>query len=444
MEENLTVTPIIPYELIAANKYDSSEEPLSNVIGHTAQKEILKSVIDWFKKSNEYKSKGVVIPKGILMYGDPGNGKSLLMKEAIKYTEAPTLVFKGEVDNISEGLEETFKKAKELGHCVVVIDELDLLIDKDDKATRILQDNLDGVGGPADFLIMCATNNIWSIPEPLKRCGRLEKILRIPSPNGEEATALLKKIFKDMKVDLPEDLVDEEVGLALDGVACASIKSIANEVVLKNGFKNITSDMIYESIFSVTNKVKDSGQADNYHHAVHEAGHALVASSSKFFKIGRLTINNNGGYLSVVEYDREFCTHEKMLSDIQIACAGLIAEKVIFKTGCDGCDEDMQRVYKTAARAINRVGFASCSKTLPEVQPYRYIRNETEERRYRNEKEIEKLIRFCERKVTKFLRKNKKALIALADELFQKKNLKSSEVAHIIACNKRGGNYENC
>lgn len=186
------------------------------------------------------------------------------------------------------------------------------------------------------------------------------------------------------------------------------------------------------------------GQADNYHHAVHEAGHALVASSSKFFKIGRLTINNNGGYLSVVEYDREFCTHEKMLSDIQIACAGLIAEKVIFKTGCDGCDEDMQRVYKTAARAINRVGFASCSKTLPEVPPYRYIRNETEERRSRNEKEIEKLIRFCERKVTKFLRKNKKALIALADELFQKKNLKSSEVAHIIACNKRGGNYENC
>ena len=135
---------------------------------------------------------------------------------------------------------------------------------------------------------------------------------------------------------------------------------------------------------------------------------------------------------------------KKMLSDIQIACAGLIAEKVIFKTGCDGCDEDMQRVYKTAARAINRVGFASCSKTLPEVPPYRYIRNETEERRSRNEKEIEKLIRFCERKVTKFLRKNKKALIALANELFQKKNLKSFEVAHIIACNKRGGNYENC
>lgn len=285
---------------------------------------------------------------------------------------------------------------------------------------------------------------MWLIPDALKRCGRLEKILRIPAPNGEEATMLLKKIFKDLNVDLPSDLVDEEVGLALDGVACASIKSIANEVVLKHGFSNITSDMIYESIFSVTNKIKDSVPADNYQHAVHEAGHALVASSSKFFKIGRLTINNNGGYLSVVDDDRNFWTHEKMVVDIQISCAGLIAEKVIFKTGCDGCDEDMQRVYKTAARAINRVGFMSCSKTLPEVEPYKYIRNEAEERRSRNEKEIERLIKVCERKVTRFLKRNKKALIALADELFQRKNLKSFEVAHIIACNVRGGKYENC
>lgn len=444
MENNETVKTIIPYDLIAANKYDSNEEPLSKVIGHAAQKEILKSVIEWFKKADEYKEKGVDIPKGILMYGDPGNGKSLLMKEAIKFAEAPTLVFKGEIENISEGLEETFKKAKEIGHCVIVIDELDLLIDRDNKATRILQDNLDGVDSPADFLVLCATNNMWLIPDALKRCGRLEKILRIPAPNGEEATMLLKKIFKDLNVDLPSDLVDEEVGLALDGVACASIKSIANEVVLKHGFSNITSDMIYESIFSVTNKIKDSVPADNYQHAVHEAGHALVASSSKFFKIGRLTINNNGGYLSVVDDDRNFWTHEKMMADIQISCAGLIAEKVIFKTGCDGCDEDMQRVYKTAARAINRVGFMSCSKTLPEVEPYKYIRNETEERRSRNEKEIERLIKVCERKVTRFLKKNKKALIALADELFQRKNLKSFEVAHIIACNVRGGKYENC
>ena len=444
MKNNETAKTIIPYDLIAASKYESSEEPLSKVIGHTTQKEILKSVIEWFKKANEYKEKGVEIPKGILMYGEPGNGKSLLMKEAIKYAEAPTLVFKGEIDNISEGIEETFKKAKEIGHCIIVIDELDLLIDRDSKATRILQDNLDGVDSVTDFLVLCATNNIWSIPEALKRCGRLEKILRIPAPNGEEATMLLKKIFKDMKVELPPDLVDEEVGLALDGVACASIKSIANEVVLKNGFSNITSDMIYESIFSITNKIKDNTQADNYQHAVHEAGHALVASSSSFFKIGRLTINNNGGYLSVVDSDRNFWTHEKMMADIQIACAGLIAEKVVFRTGGDGCDQDMQRVYKTAARAINRVGYISCSKTLPEVEPYKYIRNETEERRSRNEKEIEKLIKKCERKVTRFLKKNKRALITLANELFQRKNLKSFEVAHIIACNVRGGKYENC
>ena len=250
MENTETNKTVIPYDLVAAKTYDLNEKPLSKVIGHDAQKEILISVIQWFKKANEYKKKGVDIPKGILMYGDPGNGKSLLMKEAIKYAEAPTLVFKGEIENISEGLEEMFKKAKEIGHCVIVIDELDLLIDRDNKATRILQDNLDGVDSPVDFLVLCATNNMWLIPDALKRCGRLEKVLRIPAPNGEEATLLLRKLFKDMDVKLPEDLDNDEVGLALDGVACASIKAIANEVVLKNGFENITSDMIYESIFS--------------------------------------------------------------------------------------------------------------------------------------------------------------------------------------------------
>ena len=432
MEETNSQKPL-PYDLIPAQKVCKSDEPLGKVIGHQKQKEVLLSVINWFKKSKEYKERGVEIPRGILMYGDPGNGKSLLMKETIKYAEAPAFIFKGDMDNVSEGLEEMFKKAKETGHVVIVIDELDLLISKDNRAERVLQDNLDGVGSESDILVLCATNYIYEIPEPLKRSGRLEKILRIPSPTGKEAVMLLKKLFKDMGVGVPTDFVDEEFELALDGVPCASIKAIVNEVFLTNGFENISSEMIYNSIFNITNQVKDSSGSDVYQHAVHEAGHALMTKAySEFFKIGRLTVNNNGGYLSVVENNREFNPHDKMIADIKISCAGLVAEKLIFKNGCAGCDSDMQRAYKLAARAINRVGLLSCSNTLPEVEPYRYIRNETEERRHRNEIEIEKLLKRCEKETIHYLKKNKKLLIKLADELFKKKNLKSNEVLSII------------
>lgn len=433
METEINTQKPLPYELIPPQKVDENEEPLSKVIGHKKQKEILISVINWFKKSDEYKTKGIEIPRGILMYGDPGNGKSLLMKEAIKYAEAPTFVFKGDMDNVSEGLEEMFKKAKEAGHVVIVIDELDLLIGKDSRATRVLQDNLDGVDSTNDMLVLCATNYLYEIPEPLKRSGRLEKVLRIPDPTGKEAVMLLRKLFKDMNVDIPSDFVEEEFELALDGVPCATIKAIVNEVFLKNGFVNITSEMIYDSVFNLTNQIKDNSESDIYQNAIHEAGHALLTfASSEFFKIGRLTINNNGGYLSVVENNRDFNPHDKLIADIKISCAGLVAEKLIFGKGCDGCDSDMQRAYKIASRAINRVGFLSCSNTLPEVEPYRYIRNETEERRRHNEIEIEKLLKKCEKETMRYLKKNKKLLIKLADRLFEKKNLKSFEVLNII------------
>ncbi len=433
MEQETIVQKPLPYDLIPAQEINDNEEPLGRVIGHEKQKEVLISVINWFKNAKDYKTKGIDIPRGVLMYGDPGNGKSLLMKEAIKFAEAPTFVFKGDMDNVSEGLEEMFKKAKETGHVVIVIDELDLLIGKDNRATRVLQDNLDGVGTNSDMLVLCATNYLYEIPEPLKRSGRLEKILRIPEPTGKEAVMLLKKIFKDMDVNIPSDFVDDEFELALDGVPCATIKAIANEVFLRNGFKNITSEMIYDSIFNLTNQVKDNSESDIYQNAVHEAGHALLTfASSEFFKIGRLTINNNGGYLSVVENNRDFTPHDKLIADIRISCAGLVAEKLIFGKGCDGCDSDMQRAYKIASRAINRVGFLSCSNTLPEVEPYRYIRNETEERRRNNEIEIEKLLKKCEKEAMRYLKKHKKLLIKLADKLFEKKNLKSFEVLNII------------
>ncbi len=429
--EEIDIKKTLPYDLIPAQKVNDSEEPLGKVIGHQKQKEVLISVLKWFKESKEYKKRGVDIPRGILMYGDPGNGKSLLIKETIKYAEAPTFVFRGDMDNVSEGLEEMFKKAKETGHVVIVIDELDLLIGKDSRAERVLQDNLDGVSSESDILVLCATNHIYEIPEPLMRSGRLEKVLRIPSPTGKEAVLLLKKLFKDLGVTLPSDFVNEEFELALDDVPCATIKSIVNEVFLTNGFENITSEMIYDSIFNLTNQVKNSSNSDIYQHAVHEAGHALMTKAcSEFFKIGRLTINNNGGYLSVVENNREFNPHDKLIADIKISCAGLIAEKLIFKKGSDGCDSDMQRAYKIAARAINRVGFLSCANTLPEVKPY--IRNETEERRRHNEIEIEKLLKRCEKETKHYLKKNKKLLIKLADKLFKKKNLKSFEVLNII------------
>ncbi len=145
------------YQLIYASKLEEDEQPLERVIGHENQKKELLSVIDWFKHSKELKEKGVSIPKGVILFGEPGNGKSLLIKEIIRCCEAPVFVFQGEQINVVEGICETFEKAREAGHAIIVFDELDLLINKERRVVRALQENLDGVESSDDILVKTST-----------------------------------------------------------------------------------------------------------------------------------------------------------------------------------------------------------------------------------------------------------------------------------------------
>ena len=154
------------YELLCSQKLEEGEEPLGKVIGHDNQKKELLAVIDWFKRSQELKQLGISIPKGVILFGAPGNGKSMLIKEIIRCVEAPVFVFQGEQTNIVEGIVNTFKEARAKGHSIIVFDELDLLINKDRRVIRALQENLDGVESDDDILVLAATNYIDDIPSP--------------------------------------------------------------------------------------------------------------------------------------------------------------------------------------------------------------------------------------------------------------------------------------
>ncbi len=126
------------YKFISPSKITENEKPLEKVVGHENQKKELLYVIDWFKHSQELTEKGISIPKGVILFGKPGNGKSLMIKEIIKCSNSPVFVFQGKENNIVAGVYETFKKAREVGHSIIVFDELDLLIDKDRRVVRAL------------------------------------------------------------------------------------------------------------------------------------------------------------------------------------------------------------------------------------------------------------------------------------------------------------------
>ncbi len=431
--ENKSDNKVSPttYQLIYSSKLEENEQPLGKVIGHENQKKELLLVIDWFKRSKELKEKGVSIPKGVILFGEPGNGKSLLIKEIIRCCEAPVFVFQGEQTNVVEGICETFKKAREAGHAIIVFDELDLLINKERRVVRTLQENLDGVESSDDILVLAATNSLRAIPGPLLRHGRLEKLIKIPYPTGEEALELLKKHFKEFNLEFPKDFDDEEVALSLNGINCAGVKSIVNDLVLRNGFENITSDMIDNSIYNITDRVKDTPEEDNLEVAIHEAGHAVVAKAfPRYFLINRLNISGASGEFHAKEVKKGFWPYEKMIADIKIAMAGVLAQKIICGRGSRGCEEDLQNARIYAYNLFNMCGYSSCHETLPPARSG--SRQETPIKRRRMERKIERLLRRCEKETTKYIKKHQLQISALGKLLFEKKHLKSSEILSCI------------
>ena len=419
------------YELIYASKLADGEEPLGKVVGHENQKKELLSVISWFKNSKELKKKGVSIPRGVILFGEPGNGKSLMIKEIIKCCEAPVFVVQGEQTNVVEGIVETFKKAREAGHAVIVFDELDLLINKERRVVRALQENLDGVESTDDILVLAATNYMRDIPQPLLRHGRLEKLIKIPYPTGEEALKLLKKHFNEFKLQFPKDFEDDEVALSLNGISCAGVKAVVNDLVLRNGFENITSEMIDKSIYNITDRVKDAPEEDNLEVAIHEAAHACVAKAfPEYFTINRLNISGASGMFRAKEVEIGFWPYKKVIADIKISMAGNLAQKIICNSGSRGAEDDLQHARIDAYNMFTQNGYSSCWETLPEMR--QGARIETQIKRRRMERKIERLLRKCEKETIKYIKANSDTIVKLGKLLFEKKNLKSSEILSVL------------
>ena len=413
------------------NPEQDDTEPLGHVIGHANQKKEILSVLDWFKHSAALKARGVSIPHGILLFGAAGNGKSLIIKEIIRFAKVPTYIFNGDQTNVVEGINKIFRLGRASGHAIIVFDELDLLIDRDSRVIRALQENLDGVESSDDILVLAATNNLREIPGPLKRNGRLEKIIEIPYPTEEEALELLKKYFHDFGLPVPEGIDEGDVGLLLTGISCAGIKAVVNDVILRNGFEGITVEMVETSIHNVSTSIKTAPYEDNLEVSIHEAGHAAMANLfPQHFRISSMNVAGASGAFHCREVEKGFWPYDKVLADIQISLSGILAQKLLCGRGSFGCEEDLQRARRAAYRVLNLAGYDSCWETLP---PYGgQGRTDTPKKRRRMERKAEALLRKCERKATRFVRAHAATIRTLGQLLYEKKRLKPSEIHAIL------------
>jgi len=165
--------------------------------------------------------------------------------------------------------------------------------------------------------------------------------------------------------------------------------------------------------------------------AIHESAHAVMAHAfPEFFKMNRITIDGASGAFLAEEKEEGFWPYDKVVADIKISMAGSIAQKLFCGRGSRGAESDLQRARISAYNIFTQNGYSSCWETLPPVQTGARI--ETQEKRRKMEKKIEKFLRKCEKETRNYLLDNEKKVRDLGKLLFEKKHLKPTEILSVI------------
>ena len=407
-------------------------EVFNEVVGCDNQIEALINIIDWFKNNEEHMKKGIEIPRGVILYGSPGNGKSLVMRCLKTYLkDIPCYVYNRKSTYVIGELNNIFHQASLDKKAVILIDELDLLIDDNKSVIRCLQENLDGIEEVSkNVLVITACNYLSDIPSPLKRRGRLSSIINFSSPTPNEITKIIQDQIK--KYGLNEELIDDdELINAFDGESFVTIKTMINETILTKGTFDITSDDIIETLYKYENGSIKAKEKSLFNIAIHEAGHIVLnLKYADKNKLGGVKINGGKGY--IISKNANFPgKYSDYLNRAEIYLAGRQAEKIFFKEASGGCASDLENARSLVYTTVNRMGYFGLDYILPE--DYFHYRTVSYIKLHKNEKKEERILKRLDKKVYKYLKSKKDLIYKLAEAIYEKGYMTAKEIKAFVA-----------
>ena len=407
------------------------QEIFNDVCGYDNVKDELLLIKSWYLNDELLSNPSVSLPKGILFYGEPGCGKTLLMREYSKSFDCPKYIVEGNSINVADEVHNIFVKAREDKFALVIIDEIDLLIEKSAQSLRVIQQELDGIDNKGSILVLASTNNFYEIPSSLTRTGRFDRKIHIHRPDKESRALLFTRFLTEFGISL-ENINIEHIARACGHITCSDVKAVCNDLFLRCG-KNANTEEVEKSYRRVTEDEygNESEINKDIRVAVHESGHALMALNFKDnFAFHSAFFNCDGGYTVINETNEKEDTVEKREQRIMISLAGYLAEEVIYKKHGVGSYNDYQKAFDHCTRLIERVCIKGISHLIPRYQD-NGDRFETPEKRKRNEKLVLSLLRKYEKKTRKFLSKPKKELETLADKMFSQGQLSYKDAASL-------------
>ena len=446
----------------SAKIYVKSSEGIRfrDVAGEDEAKENLSEIVEYLHNPARYKEIGASMPKGILLVGPPGTGKTMLAKAVAGEANVPFFSMSGsEFVEMFVGMRDLFQQAKEKAPCIVFIDEIDAIGKKRDgqiggndereQTLNQLLTEMDGFEDNTGVIILAATNRPESLDPALLRPGRFDRRVPVELPDLKGREDILKVHAKKIKVG---DNVDyNKVARMASGASGAELANIVNEAALRavrDNRKFVTQEDLEESIEVVIAgyQKKNAILTDKEKRIVayHEIGHALVAAKqTNSAPVQKITIvpRTSGalGYTMQVEEGNHYLmTKEEILNKIATLTGGRAAEEIVFGSVTTGASNDIEQATKLARAMITRYGMTcDFDMVAMEVQTNQYLGGDssltcsTETQTKIDEKVVE-VVRSEHEKAAGILMENREKLDDLARYLYEKETITGEEFMNIL------------
>lgn len=442
----------------------------SDVAGEDEAKDSLKEVVSYLHDPTRYKEIGAKMPKGILLVGPPGTGKTMLAKAVAGESGVPFFSISGSefvemfVGMGAAKVRDLFKQAKEKAPCIVFIDEIDAIgkkrggaaiggNDEREQTLNQLLTEMDGFEDNTGVIILAATNRPESLDPALTRPGRFDRQVPVGLPDLQGREAILK--VHASKIKHAPNIDFNKVARMASGASGAELANIVNEATLRavrDHRKFATEEDMEASIEVVIAgyEKKHAILSDKERCVVsyHEIGHALVAAlQSHSAPVQKITIipRTSGalGYTMQVDTGNHYImTKEELENQIATLTGGRAAEEVVFHTSSSGASNDIEKATKLARAMITRFGMSDeFGMVAMETVTNQYLGGDTTlacspETAARIDRAVSALIKKEHEKAVKLLEENRPKLDALAKYLYEKETITGEEFMHILETGK--------
>ncbi|WP_295691029.1 ATP-dependent zinc metalloprotease FtsH [uncultured Oscillibacter sp.] len=451
-----------------AKMYVKSSEGIkfSDVAGEDEAKENLKEIVEYLHDPGRYREIGATMPKGILLVGPPGTGKTMLAKAVAGEANVPFFSMSGSefvemfVGMGASKVRDLFKQAKEKAPCIVFIDEIDAIgqkrnsgayggNDEREQTLNQLLTEMDGFEENTGVIILAATNRPESLDPALTRPGRFDRRVPVELPDLQGREDILKVHAKKIKV--AEDVDWNKIARMASGASGAELANIVNEAALRavrDGRRFATEADLEESIEVVIAgyQKKNAILTDEEKKVVsyHEIGHALVAAKqTNSAPVQKITIipRTSGalGYtMQVNEGNHYLMSQAELENKIATLTGGRAAEELVFHSASTGASNDIEQATKLARAMITRYGMnPDFDMVALETVQNQYLGGDTSlacsaETAAKIDQQVVELVKRQHEKASQILSENREKLDELAQYLYEKETITGDEFMEIL------------